>query len=102
MERLPEWFSKLLPLKVKRFTKGYGSFLFFELLRNESEFPVEIWIYLCDWRLVDGNGVLSTSDGDSSPFNFTDVFNEKKQKLLALNEPKKRALGLHFFLMTIN
>lgn len=51
---------------------------------------------------MDGNGVLSTSDGDSSPFNFTDVFNEKKQKLLALNEPKKKGAWTSFFLMTIN
>lgn len=59
--------SGSLPRSISRIDFGVGSLLMIEYSESDSNVKVVIsktWIYMCDWKLMDGGGVVIDSDQD--------------------------------------
>ncbi len=57
--------NEILPRKVIGLRKGEGSFIFIDLEAEEGE-EVSLWVYMCDWELVQGVPIITSHDiGDA-------------------------------------
>lgn len=64
--------SEIFPRKVINIRKGEGSFLFIDM-EPEGSAEVFLWIYMCDWTLIQKDGVI-TSDSIDDTQDLSRIF----------------------------
>ena len=82
--------NAMLPARVKRATKGVGSFLniYFSLYDAEAH----LWIYLCHWELIDGTHKVETSSSISNEATVAQFFSGESLLSLETEGPEVRLI----------
>jgi hypothetical protein len=88
--------DELMPMVIRKFSIGIGSFLTFDMESQSSGEMAFVWVYLCDWRLKVGPNFVATSDDNLNEEKYLfDIFSPGLC-LLNICRPKPGRLDLLF------